>query len=547
MILILVSWLIMAAFFGVWGTALSKWIRFELPFGGSFFLGMMAQTVLLTSAAFFHPVDGVLFVINALVTAILAYVFRYDILSKLSVLRQASGDFGRREWLVFGLALVVTLWKSAQLPFVIDNDTYYLQTIKWLHEYGLVKGLANLNVAFGQTSPWQILQSGFDFPFTGWPLNDLNGFIFIVFVLIILTLKQEVTMRYVLLFSVVLLQFVSAPSPDLPVILSLLLALTAYSKGDQKWLALLLIYAVFLKITALPFALLLVWIMWKREISVRFLFCASLPFVVLWIAKNMWLTGYPLFPSTIGGMGFDWTVPKSVASSLGDMVRNHEFRGQPHYRTLGWSGRLLAWAQTGGLERVFNWGMLLALVTAPFLRWREVRFRPIFTVCLMHFAFILTVSPQYRFFLPEFIFLWVVIIGILIQKAQINKTISTALLGAALIVPLALPVLLGGRPLTGNGKMAINDRYALSLIVWPDHVTRFPALRFEKERIGNLRYWTPTKDAYFHTTGNGPLPCTNRRIIQSNARKYGVIPELRTPHLRDGFRSIPASEWDTTN
>lgn len=547
MIPILVSWLIMAAFFGVWGTALSKWLRLELPVGAIFLVGMMAQTALLTGAAFFHPVDGSLFAINTLVTSILAYFFRYNILNNLSGLRQAWGNFGRTEWLVVGLALVVTLWKSAQLPFVIDNDTYYLQTIKWLHEYGLVKGLANLNVAFGQTSPWQILQSGFDFPFMGWPLNDLNGFVFIVFVWIVLKLKQEVTIRYVLLFSVIILQFVSAPSPDLPVILSLFLALTAYSKGNPKWVALLVIYAVFLKITALPFALLLVWIMWKREISVRFVLCASLPFLILWIAKNMWLTGYPLFPSTMGGMGFDWTVPKSVASSLSDMVRNHEFRGQPHYRTLGWSGRLLAWAQTGGLERVFNWGMLLALVTAPFLRWREVRFRPIFSVCLMHFAFILTVSPQYRFFLPEFIFLWVVIIGILVQKTHINKTISTALLVAALIVPLALPVLLGGRPLTGNGKMAINDRYALGLIVWPDSVTRFPGLSFEEERVGNLRYWTPPKDAFFHTTGNGPLPCTNRRIIQSSARKYGVIPQLRTHRLGDGFHSTPASEWDRTN
>ena len=77
--------------------------------------------------------------------------------------------------LVAGAAL-----KSAQLPFIIDNESYYIQTIKWVNTYGLVKGLGNLHLFFAQASPWHILQAGLNLNFLPITFNDLNGFIFII-------------------------------------------------------------------------------------------------------------------------------------------------------------------------------------------------------------------------------------------------------------------------------------------------------------------------------------------------------------------------------
>jgi hypothetical protein len=59
---------------------------------------------------------------------------------------------------------------------LIDNETYYIQTIKWLNEFGFVKGLANLHPFFAQTSGWHILQSAFSFSYLPFSNNDLNGF-----------------------------------------------------------------------------------------------------------------------------------------------------------------------------------------------------------------------------------------------------------------------------------------------------------------------------------------------------------------------------------
>ena len=65
----------------------------------------------------------------------------------------------------FLLLLVLVLFQSSSSSFFIDNETYYIQTIKWLNEYGFVPGLANLHIFFGQTSGWHILQSVFSFSY----------------------------------------------------------------------------------------------------------------------------------------------------------------------------------------------------------------------------------------------------------------------------------------------------------------------------------------------------------------------------------------------
>ncbi|HLN94700.1 MAG TPA: hypothetical protein VK183_03625 [Flavobacterium sp.] len=547
MVLILVSWCIMAAFFGVWGTAVSKWLSVSPPSGGVFFLGMMTQTLVLTIVVFFAPLNGMIFLANALLTSVLAYTVRDELQKTGRELWHSFQNFSHFDKVLLGLATLAALWKSAQLPFLIDNDTYYLQTIKWLHEHGLVKGLANLNVAFGQTSPWQILQAGFDLPFTGWPLNDLNGLAFVIFVFILLGLTDKVSSRYILLFSTLLLQFVTAPSPDLPVILILVLAFFAYTDRAPGWWAVLVVYAIFLKVTALPFALLLVVALLRRTLPLRFAVGIAAPCAVVWIAKNIWLSGYPLFPSTGVAFDFDWTVPEPVAASLGDMIRNHEFMGEAGFRSFGWLDRLDLWWRMDGLDRLFNIGMLALFPLALVLKGKNSSFRLLWTVCLLHFGFIIVVSPQYRFFLPEFVFLGTLVAAELTDRLRLPERLQQTVLVGALVLPFVLPLALGNRPLTGNGKMALNDSYALRLILWPSPITRLPDLTFETERVGNLRYNTPPKDAYFHTTGDGPLPCTNRRILERNARKYGVVPQLRTANPGDGFRSLPADEWDKTN
>lgn len=42
--------------------------------------------------------------------------------------------------ILLGLIALLIVAQCASIPFIIDNESYYIQTIKWINEYGFVKG-----------------------------------------------------------------------------------------------------------------------------------------------------------------------------------------------------------------------------------------------------------------------------------------------------------------------------------------------------------------------------------------------------------------------
>ncbi|HEU4789076.1 MAG TPA: hypothetical protein VFS71_05285, partial [Flavobacterium sp.] len=78
--------------------------------------------------------------------------------------------------IALGIIVILILAQSASIPYILDNESYYIQTIKWINEYGFVKGLANLHFFLAQTSGWHILQSAYNFSFLYDKFNDISGF-----------------------------------------------------------------------------------------------------------------------------------------------------------------------------------------------------------------------------------------------------------------------------------------------------------------------------------------------------------------------------------
>src|SRR3569833_154457 len=65
-----------------------------------------------------------------------------------------------------------------------DDGLYYSTTIRWLQEYGTVKGIANINPRVGFNSSWHILQAAFGFQYLHIGLfNDLNGLLLLLVLL----------------------------------------------------------------------------------------------------------------------------------------------------------------------------------------------------------------------------------------------------------------------------------------------------------------------------------------------------------------------------
>lgn len=528
----------MVLFFGIWGVALRQGLGLRISSGPAFILGMMGQTLLHTVGAFFVRMGWEFFLIDLLLTFFLLVFYRRSCKAFLSDLRLSFGATKTVTKALLLLVVLSALWKSAQPPFILDNESYYLQTIRWLNEHGLVKGLANLNVAFGQTSPWHILQAGFDSDFLSGRLNDLNGLLMVLFAYIALIEGRPTWLRYVLFFNVLLYQFVSAPSPDLPLIVLAPLAFAHFlEKKDGRWTVLLTFFLVFLKVTAAPFLLLALVPFWRKELKWTFCFIAGMVFFLPWIAKNLLLTGYPAFPMTFGGLAFDWTLPLPLARSLGEVVYHHEFLAFEGYRDFSLLDRLSRWFRFGGITGLFNIGTLALFVLLPLLR-RDREFRIAYGVCALHFALVVAVSPQFRFFLPECIFLAALFIDTIVRRFAAERFVIAPLIVAA-VLPLAVPLWGSQRRLTENENLRLADGYRWESLWRPAPSTRFPDLVYERRRTGTLEYASPANAAFFYTTGAGPLPCTNARILDYYEQVYHCRPELRTGSLGDGFRSAP--------
>lgn len=135
----------------------------------------------------------------------------------------------KKELVLWGVLGLVALLIGSGYPFILDHFGYYVPTIKWLAEYGMVKGISNLDWVLGQMSPWHIFQAGFAH-FSDEFLR-INVLLLLLFFLYIIEKKIWV----MLCFSPILLLFVHSPSPDLAVIIFSLMILNEILEKNEQF------------------------------------------------------------------------------------------------------------------------------------------------------------------------------------------------------------------------------------------------------------------------------------------------------------------------
>ena len=286
MLLILFTWILLLLFFIPSGIAFKSIFKIEID--GVFipvFLGLFIQCFLLICCCFFFKIGFTVFLINFMIQIGLCLWKTKEIkdciyktltdLKSLSVISK----------FILLTILIFSLFKCAQFPFIIDNESYYLQTIKWVNEYGFVKGLGNLHIFLAQNSPFHVLQAGFNFNFLTDRINDLNGFILVLSSGFFITEFEKKYLQsfdihwigLVVVFNILFFQFVNAPSPDLLVVLLSQVIFYIYLENDIdlsnfKILIIFFLFLFFIKITIAPIGLLLLFILVKDRKRI-FFFC----------------------------------------------------------------------------------------------------------------------------------------------------------------------------------------------------------------------------------------------------------------------------------
>ncbi|QAA81057.1 hypothetical protein EI546_04645 [Aequorivita sp. H23M31] len=544
MLLILFYYLFLVVFLVPFGTFAERILRIRNnSFAITLLLGIVFQTALLTISAFFFRLNIEVFIGNVILYLFLLFWQKWDIKTKLIILKSEFSSWQSFFKILFLIMVILVLAKSSLLPFIIDNESYYLQTIKWFNEYGFVKGLGNLHIYLAQGSPWQVLQAGLNFSFFTDVINDINGFVFIVCTFFYLNeyhkQNRQTWIIYILVFNVLIFQFLDSPSPDLPILVLLpILFYWFIFQKNSKTAILFFVFLVFIKIILAPFVLL--FLFWKLDpINRRYLVLTGLFFAILWVVKNSILSGYPLYPFTYFSLDVDWRTPEAilfiatVPENVGVFVQSTQW-----FSTVG--SKLLFWIQMSGIAGIFNQSILLLFILFPFTKsFREGKqYKILYFIMLLHFVILLFTSPQFRFFLPEIFFFGAVIIREIVALIDKKNRLRKWIILSGVVLPLIFLFPMHLDNLTSNINHQATDSFEIKQILKPKPSSKFYAWEYEKKQRGNLEYYSPKGEEFFNV-GNGKLPCITDSFLDYIERNFQIVPQLRTSDIRDGFFSKP--------
>lgn len=558
MILIFISWIYIVFATINLGFQFDKIFKLECTnFIFISFLGLLATTIIASFWAIFGRINIEFHLFLIVLNGLILFKSKSEIASIYKDIITQIDDLSTE---LKGLLLLISfliIAQTAATPFIIDNETYYVQTIKWLNEYGFVKGLANLHIFFGQTSGWHIAQSVFNFSFLYENFNDLSGFCLLLgnlFAILQLNLyfknnnKIFLIIGFLPVFNALLFQFISAPSPDITIyIISFLLfslLIENYNNTKPETLNLMFIlcfFLVFIKSTSIIILLIPILLLFKtHKNSIKKLLPSvfvGLMFFVLFVVKNTILTGYPLYPTQlIEGMTFDFTIPKELMTFFFNkpklysfFLTNAEFHSMTNFQIM------IKWLTYSVISVFFNILSLLLIVLIPFYIYKfnnKKEFLLLYTIMVLQLFVLLITSPQFRFFLNFILFFSCFVLACLFQSKKLIMSIiflSTIIV----LVLVLLPLKMNG--FTKNKLFNNTSNFRIENIILPNKNSNISL--YNKQKNGNLNYYSPDKNSYFWYSGNGNLPCVNSQQLDYFETYFKIIPQQRTNDLKDGFYS----------
>ncbi|MBE0303553.1 LIC_10190 family membrane protein [Leptospira interrogans] len=337
MLAILISAILSLYIFISFGILAEKILKVKFQFTDRVLVGLSVTNTLVSLVSLFLPITIlVLFIFLSF-----CFVFLYFERKNLKLLTFGLIHKNIIVIITFPFLLSALVF-SLNPPFAYDSGLYHIQSIKWIQEYSVVPGLANLHGRFGfnpniftifaLTSLKEIFKQ---------EIFSVNFVIYSILVLhsinrIYKILKQEGFTNSFLLHSIVLFlileQFMSlsSPTPDLISIVLPLYILTNLPKNENGIHAklnlenyfssiILSVYTISVKLATIPLCILILLLIIRYKFDgKKLLIVISIIFLILlpWLIRNVILSGYLIYPfSAIDIFNFDWKVPLNAVVS----------------------------------------------------------------------------------------------------------------------------------------------------------------------------------------------------------------------------------------
>lgn len=520
-------------------------------------LGLFSVTISASIWAVFERINIEFHLFLAVVNIFSFLRFRIEI---ITLYKSFLADFEQlKNSLKFILIIisVLIIAQCASIPFVIDNESYYIQTIKWINEHGFVKGLVNLHLFFGQTSGWHITQSVFNFSFLYKDFNDLSGFCLLLGNIFAIQKLNEYYKNYnknylliglVPLFNIFFFQFISAPSPDIPVYIFSFILFFYFLENFKNTtpeifnlITVLVLFLLYIKNTTLAFAVFPIILLGFhfKTLSKKLLKPVILSILIasLFIIKNMIICGSPIFPSKIDAFTTDYAIPNVIESFYYDQVKYYGFfLTAEQYNKMNAFDLFLYWLSMSKLNGLFNKIGVLLVVIVPIFIYKFQNKKELwilYFVMLLQLILLGLTSPQYRFFMNFILFFLLFCFACIFYKRTAVETFLFLSVIPTVIV-LFFPVNLNG---FSNHKFMLEiSNFSIKNSIFPYQNSKSNTT-FESIQLGNLKYNSPVKNEFFWANGDGDLPCVDKQQLDYFEKYYHIIPQMRTNDLKDGFYS----------
>jgi hypothetical protein len=273
--------------------------------------------------------------------------------------------------------------RSMMPPTNDDSGGYHFNAIRWINAFPIVPGLGNLHgrLAFNQSFFPYAAALNF-YPFFEHGRSLANSFLLLLTIVSFVQFLRPVLNRparqaeshpfqyAAVLFALPILvcltlnsDGLASPTPDLASTLLQLLMFVILVRGVAEWregerqqdyratvLAILAATAITIKLSNLAFSAVIVSIClacaWRTSGGrmrglLRILVPTSVVLLV-WSVRGFILSGYPLYPSTIGHMSVDWAVP--IAEVMEEANAVYGYARQPNAQ---WREALSGWGWFG--------------------------------------------------------------------------------------------------------------------------------------------------------------------------------------------------------
>ncbi|MDY4125964.1 MAG: hypothetical protein SOX95_01275 [Lachnospiraceae bacterium] len=293
-------------------------------------IGFMLTNVYAEIWSIFSPVNMWAVYILVFITLVIAYMCKQDMAETVNISKATKPA------VIASVAVIILMAYGSSRGYMhYDTTLYHASAIRWIEEYGVVPGLANLQSRYGYNSAEFAHNALYSFKwYIGRSLHCTTGFLAMVSAHLLYdkelftgrrTIQSVDFVRIGLLYylGVLFAQMVSPASDYVANLLIFDILILMLGRVKDRTLpadhyvliSLLAIYGITVKVSLAPMVLIclipFVYYIIKKDVrSILFCIVSGLVIAVPYFIRGYILSGWILYPSTLIKLGNpDWQVP----------------------------------------------------------------------------------------------------------------------------------------------------------------------------------------------------------------------------------------------